>query len=131
MPSNLVYQLALTRAEAGQFDEALALFKDRFFPSEEGGVKAEQVLFEVQLMQAEAQAASGKCAEAETFLAADHSGLAILGAVARAHVRMAAIAKACQKPDEAAQHLQKAAASKNGADSAWAAKAEKLLGAVR
>ena len=61
MPSNLVYQLALTRAEAGQFDQALALFKGRFFPSEEGGVKAEQVLFEVQLMQAEAQAASGQC----------------------------------------------------------------------
>jgi tetratricopeptide (TPR) repeat protein len=128
MPSNLVYQLALTRAEAGQFDQALALFKGRFFPSEEGGVKAEQVLFEVQLMQAEAQAASGQCAEVETFLAADHSGLAINGAVSRAYVRMAAIAKTCGHTDQSEQFLKKAAASKNGADSAWAAKAESLLG---
>ena len=47
MPANLVYQLALTRAEAGQYDGALDLFKGRFFPSEEGGVSAAQVLFEL------------------------------------------------------------------------------------
>jgi len=34
---DLVYQLALTRAEAGQYDRALALFVNRFFPSEEEG----------------------------------------------------------------------------------------------
>jgi hypothetical protein len=34
MPADLVYQLALTRAEAMQFEQALALFKNRFFPSE-------------------------------------------------------------------------------------------------
>jgi len=128
MPSSLVYQLALTRAEAGQFDQALALFNGRFFPSEEGGVKSEQVLFEIQLMQAEAQAASGKCAEAEAFLRADHGGLAINGATARAYVRMAAIAKACGKTEESEQLLHKAAASKSGGDSAWAVRGENLLG---
>jgi len=128
MPAPLVYQLALTRAEAGEFNDALALFKGRFFPSEEGGVNAAQVLFEIRLMQAEAEAASGRCSDAEQFLAGDHAGLAVNGAVAQADVRMAAIAKTCKHPQEATQMLQQAAASKTGADAAWADKAEKLLG---
>jgi tetratricopeptide (TPR) repeat protein len=128
MPANLVYQLALTRAEAGQYDEALALFKGRFFPSEEGGVSADQVLFEIQLMQAEAEATSSHCTEVEGFLAASHPGLAVNGAIAQAYVRMAAIAKTCQYSLQTEQMLQKAVTSKNSADSAWVAKAEKLLG---
>ena len=128
MPANLVYQLALTRAEAGQYDEALTLFKDRFFPSEEGGVSAEQVLFEVKLMQAEAEAASGECAAAKEFLADTHPGLVVNGATSQAYMRMAAIAKICQRPQQSKQLLQDAASSKSGADSAWVARAEKLLG---
>ena len=128
MPANLVYQLALTRAEAGDFDQALALFKGRFFPSEEGGVAAAQVLFEIKLMQAEALAISGRCAEAEQFLVGSHPGLEVNGAVSQAHVRMAAIAKACQHPQQSGQLLEKAAESKSGADAAWVARAKKLLG---
>ena len=56
MPANLVYQLALTRAEAQQYEQALALFKNRFFPSEEGGTTSDEVLLEIKLMQAEAWA---------------------------------------------------------------------------
>ena len=48
MPANLVYQLALTRAEANQYQQALALFKDRFFPSEELGTTSEEVLLEIK-----------------------------------------------------------------------------------
>jgi tetratricopeptide (TPR) repeat protein len=128
MPANLVYQLALTRAEAGDFDQALALFKGRFFPSEEGGVAAAQVLFEIKLMQAEASAISGRCAEAEQFQVGRHPGLEVNGAVSQAYVRMAAIAKACQHPQQSGQLLEKAAESKSGADAAWVARAKKLLG---
>ena len=128
MPANLVYQLALTRAEAGRYDQALALFKDRFFPSEEGGVSAAQVLFEINLMHAEAEAAAGKCVDAETFLANEHPGLGLNGAVAHAYLRMATIAKRCNRPQEAEQLLQKAAASENIADMVWAARAKQLLG---
>jgi tetratricopeptide (TPR) repeat protein len=128
MPANLVYQLALTRAEASDFDQALALFKGRFFPSEEGGVSAAQVLFEIKLMQAEADASSGRCAAAGEFLVASHPGLEVNGAVAQAYVRMAAIAKTCKQPERSEQLLQKAAASGGGADSAWVAKAKKQLG---
>jgi tetratricopeptide (TPR) repeat protein len=128
MPSNLVYQLALTRAEAGQYDEALDLFKDRFFPSEEGGVSAAQVLFEIKLVQAEAEATTGECKDAEEFISADHPGMEINGAVSQAYVRMSAIAKECKRPEQAQQLLRNAAASKSGADAAWVVKAEKLLG---
>jgi tetratricopeptide (TPR) repeat protein len=128
MPANLVYQLALTRAEAGQYDKALALFKDRFFPSEEGGVSADQVLFEIKLMQAEADATAGRCTDAEGFLTASHPGLSVNGAVAHAYVRMAAIAKTCQHRQQAEQLLLKAAASKGAADAAWVDKAQELLG---
>ena len=128
MPANLVYQLALTRAEAGRYDEALDLFKDRFFPSEEGGVSAAQVLFEIKLMQAEAEATSGKCSDAGKFLAANHPGIEVNGAVSQAYVRMAAIAKACLRTQLSEQLLQNAASSKSGGDSAWAFKAERLLG---
>jgi tetratricopeptide (TPR) repeat protein len=128
MPSNLVYQLALTRAEAGQYKEALDLFKDRFFPSEEGGVSVAQVLFEIKLMQAEAEATAGKCKDAEDFIAADHPALGINGAVSQAYVRMSGIAKKCKRPEQAVQFLRNAAASKSGADAAWVVKAEKVLG---
>ena len=61
MPASLVYQLALTLAEAKQYQQALALFKDRFFPSEELGTTSEEVLSEIKLMQAEAWAKEGNC----------------------------------------------------------------------
>lgn len=128
MPANLVYQLALTRAEAGEYDQALALFKDRFFPSEEGGVSAAQVLFEIKLMLAETNAASGRCADAGEFLATSHPGLEVNGAISQAYLRMAAIANKCQHPQLSEQLLQKAAASGSGADSAWVARAKTLLG---
>jgi tetratricopeptide (TPR) repeat protein len=129
MPANLVYQLALTRAEAGQYDQALALFNGRFFPSEEGGVSAAQVLFEVKLMQAEATAEAGHCAEAETFLAGDHIGLVVNEAVSRPYLKMAAVAKTCRNGQQADGFLQKAAESKIRADAGWAIQAQRLLGA--
>jgi tetratricopeptide (TPR) repeat protein len=128
MPANLVYQLALTRAEGGQFDQALALFNGRFFPSEEGGVSAAQVLFEIKLMQAEAFAKVGGCSEAKAFLGADDSGLVVNGAVAQPYIRMAAIAKACGNPKQSEDLLQRASASKVGADAGWAKQARQLLG---
>ncbi len=89
-------------------------------------MSAEQVLFEIKLMQAEAEAASGRCTN--IVESANQPDLVVNGAAAQAYVRMAAIAKTCQHPQQAEQLLQKAAASKNSADSAWVAKAEKLLG---
>jgi tetratricopeptide (TPR) repeat protein len=127
MPANLVYQLALARAEAREYSEALDLFNNRFFPSEEGGVSSRQVLFEIKLMQAETEAASGGCAKAEEFLAVEHPGLEVNGAISQPYIRMAAVAKACQHERQAQEFLKRAASSKNGADAAWSLKAEKLV----
>ncbi len=128
MPSSLVYQLALTRAEAGEYDAALALFKGRFFPSEEGGVSATQVLFEIELMKAAAEAAAGQCTSLKELLSKPQPGLALNGAVARAYFREALAAQSCKLDAESRELLGKAADSKNNADAAWAAKASRLLG---
>jgi len=128
MPANLVYQLALTRAEAGDYAHALALFKGRFFPSEEGGVKAEQVLFEIELMQVEAEAAAGRCEGVGKFIAAPQPGLAVNDAVARAYVREANAAKGCGLTQESERLMKAAAASEVVADRAWTAKAQRALG---
>jgi tetratricopeptide (TPR) repeat protein len=64
MPAELVYALALAHAEALEFDSALALFRGRFFPREEGGTNVRQVWVEVHLLQGMWQAAAGQCASA-------------------------------------------------------------------
>ena len=128
MPSNLVYQLALTRAEAGEYDAALALFKGRFFPSQEGGVSATQVMFEIELMKAAAEAAAGQCATIKELLSSPQPGLALNGAVARDYLHEALAAQSCKLNAQGRELLQKAADSKNTADAAWAAKASELLG---
>ena len=125
MPATLVYQLALARAEAGEYEQAESLFKGRFFPSEEGGISAEQVLAEIKLMEAKANAENGHCTEAQAFLAGDHSGLL---ASARPYLMMAMIAKKCGNQKQAATYLQKAAAGQGGADLVWADRAQQSLG---
>lgn len=128
MPANLVYQLALTRAEAGQFDQALSVFKDRFFPSEEGGISSAQVLFEIQLMQFESGSKTGKCADAKEFLVSEP---ALSGAKhsSQALFRMAQIAKACRQLQESDNYYKLAAAAgTSSANLPWAIKAEKALG---
>jgi len=64
MPTSLVYELALTRAEAGNYEGAVALFHDRFFGREEGGTNVRQVWIEVKLQQALALAKGDRCVDA-------------------------------------------------------------------
>ena len=127
MPANLVYQLALARAEAGQYEQALALFHGRFFPSEEGGISAGQVEFEIRLMQAKANAEEGRCTEAQAFLA-DHSGPVVNEGSSRSYVTMGIIARKCGNRGQAESYLQKAAAGQTGAEIVWANRAQQLLG---
>src|SRR5437660_9459656 len=64
MPTSLVYELALNRAEEGNYSGAIDLFRNRFFGSEEGGTNVRQVWIEVKLEQAVGLARSAHCAEA-------------------------------------------------------------------
>jgi hypothetical protein len=128
MPANLVYQLALTRAEAKQYKQALALFKDRFFPSEEGGTISGEVLLEIKTMQAEAWAEERNCKAAEDFLAEEQPEISRHRVSAREYGKLADIARDCGQAKESADLLHKAAAGADLADQVWAVRAEKSLG---
>ncbi len=64
MPTALVYELALSRAEAGDYDGATRLFQNRFFGREEGGTNVRQVWMEVRLTQALGLGQAGRCQDA-------------------------------------------------------------------
>ena len=128
MPVNLVYQLALTRAEAGQYDSAFALFKDRFFAREEGGISSDQVLFEVELMRAEADAASGNCEPAEAFLIKEASSPETTKA-SRTLFKMAGIARQCGKTEQAQSLLKEAGVTTPSSENLpWIIQADEALG---
>lgn len=129
MPAELVYQLALTRAEAGQFNSALSLFKDRFFAREEGGIPSDQVLFEVELMQAEAYAETFKCVPAKSFLIKATSSSSP-ASTSRTFFKMARIAEHCGMAQQERVFLQSAAAENQDAENLpWILQADKALGA--
>lgn len=73
MPTSLVYELALSYAEAGQFEKAKALFANRFFAREEGGTNVRQVWVRVRALEA----AHSSCDAALPIL--DHLGDAVPG----------------------------------------------------
>jgi tetratricopeptide (TPR) repeat protein len=127
MPSYLVYQLALTRAEGGQFDPALALFKNRFFQSEEGGIRSEQVLFEIKLMQAESEAKLGRCKLAEDLLHDGQDGLDLNGALAQGYLRLGKLAESCHQP-EFREWMSRAASGTGTSDAVWADTAQRSIG---
>src|SRR4029434_10135574 len=77
MPSPMVYELALNRAEAGDYDGAIELFHDRFFSREEGGTNVRQVWVEVRLLQAAGLAKAGDCQNA--LKTADAMGKPVAG----------------------------------------------------
>ena len=128
MPANMIYQLALARAEAGEFAPALALFKGRFFPDTEGGISADQVEFEIELMQAQAWSQAGNCTAARAFVAKVQSGRDREGISSREDVELATIARNCGRGEAAKGFFEKAAASGDPWKLPWAIEAEKALG---
>ncbi len=68
MPTRLIYELILNLAEAGDYDAATELFRNRFFAREEGGTNVRQVWIEVQLQHALSSVRSGHCSEALSAL---------------------------------------------------------------
>jgi hypothetical protein len=128
MPAALVYQLALTRAEAGQFPLALALFKDRFLPREEGAIASDQVLFEVKLMQAEVDAEASKCEQANAFLT-DAASATTAANSSRIFFKMSEIAGRCGRARDAATLLQKSVSANGSPENLpWMIKATQAQG---
>jgi tetratricopeptide (TPR) repeat protein len=71
-PAVLVFELARDLAEAGEYEAAVRQLADHFVSMEEGGASRLSVYLEIQLTQAKALAAAGKCGPAKTIV--DHLG---------------------------------------------------------
>ena len=66
----LCYLPTVLAKQLGEFDKAGALFRNRFFPREEGGTNVRQIWIRVRALDAESKAAHGQCTEATAI--ADH-----------------------------------------------------------
>jgi hypothetical protein len=139
MPAELVYALALARAEASDFDGAIALFHGRFFPREEGGTNVRQVWVEVKILQALAQSAAGQCDSA--LAAVEHLGAAVPGLpftadglapfvdAPRTQYMIGQVEAGCGRTPQAAERWNRVAAATGVTDLVWAwAAAKKFVG---
>jgi len=137
MPTALIYELALSRAEDGSYDAAIELFQDRYFEKEESGVDVRQVWLEVRLQQAVALARSNHCEQAvgvASSIAAPVAGLAFtqdgltpLLNSSRANYLLAESYAACRQKEAAQQKYELATRSRGGSDVVWAWAAARKL----
>jgi tetratricopeptide (TPR) repeat protein len=135
MPTSLVYELALNRAEAEDFAGAIALFHDRFFGREEGGTNVRQVWIEVKLQQALQLQKSGRCGEAlaearalgtsVSGLAFTRDGLEPILNSPRANYLLAEVYTACGQMTEAAARFEQVSKATDSSDLVWAWRAAK------
>ena len=138
MPNPLVYELALNRAEAGDYDGATSLFRDRFFGREEGGTNVRQVWVEVRLLQAAGLAKAGDCQNAlkitDTLgspvarLSFTLDGLDPFVEASRTRYLRGDIYETCAQREKAAQELAKASEGRGANNLLWAWAASKKAG---
>jgi len=137
MPSSLVYELALNRAEAGNYGGALDLFRNRFFGSEEGGTNVRQVWIEVKVQQAVGLARTGHCEDALASARALDSpvpGLSFTQSAlqpflnsARTNYLLGELFSSCRQKDEADRRYRLSTQATDVSDAVWAwASAKKL-----
>ena len=129
MPSELIFELILNLLEAGDYQRAEALFHDRFFPREEGGVNVRQVWIEVQLQHAISLAKKGRCTEA--ISSAQHLGSRVSGLAftndglepylnsARTNYLLGTVDSSCSKPAEARTHFETALKASSADQAVW------------
>jgi tetratricopeptide (TPR) repeat protein len=122
MPPVLVYKLALARAEQNDVAKAEALFQNRFFPREEGGLTPERVLAAVRVVAARAAARSGRCDAALRLLgtldrvgdgiALDQQAIAAAANGPLLQSEIAGVESLCGRQDAARERRQKLAQSR-------------------
>jgi tetratricopeptide (TPR) repeat protein len=145
MPTALVYELALSRAEAGDYENAAKLFQNRFFGREEGGTNVRQVWVEVKLAEAGGLARLGRCQDALAVanslgsrvagLSFTEDGLKEIVESARTNYLLGDTFSVCNQKGEAEKHYQLASQSSENSHSEnsqlvwkWAAAARKRTG---
>jgi tetratricopeptide (TPR) repeat protein len=127
MPTALVYELALSRAEAGDYKSATKLFQNRFFGKEEGGTNVRQVWIEVKLAQARGLAQPGRCQDALAVanslgsrvagLSFTEHGLKEIVESARTNYLLGELFTVCNQKAEAEKHYQLASQSSENSHS--------------
>jgi tetratricopeptide (TPR) repeat protein len=137
MPTELVFELALNRAEAGDFDGATSLFRNRFFPREEGGTNVRQVWVEVQLLRALDQARGQHCEAALATanrigspvpdMAFTNDGLQPFLESARTSYLLGTVNSQCGRAEEARRQFESAAAKSDRGEIVWALQAARQL----
>jgi tetratricopeptide (TPR) repeat protein len=136
-PFSLIFELILNLAKAGDFQRAESLFRDRFFPREEGGTNVRQVWVDVELQKMLASARDGHCADALVVaehlgepvhdLPFTHDGLESTLQSARTNYQLGAAYASCAKPEEAAKKFQLAFAASAPDQMVWAWRAAQKL----
>jgi tetratricopeptide (TPR) repeat protein len=139
MPTRLIYELILNLAEAGDYEAATALFRNRFFAREEGGTNVRQVWIEVQLQRALGLAHSGRCGQA--LSAVEHlpsqvpdlpftrDGLDRILGSARTNYLAGEVYGSCGEAGKAKSRFEAAAAQADPEQAVWAYRsARKLTG---
>jgi len=129
MPTSLVYELALNRAEEGNYEGATDLFQKRFFGSEEGGTDVRQVWVEVKLQQAIGLARTGHCEEAlitakalgspVPSLSFTQDGLKPLLDSARTNYLLGETYSVCDQKEEAERRYRHSAQGSDSSDVVW------------
>ncbi|HZR66727.1 MAG TPA: DUF5107 domain-containing protein [Terriglobales bacterium] len=137
MPAELVYELALNLAEAGDFERATNLFRNRFFAREEGGTNVRQVWVEVQLERALKLAEEGNCEQAESIggslgspvsgMEFTNDGLDVFTHSARVEYQLGRIEAKCGNSDQAQKRFEAVAAKSGALEIVWAWRAAKEL----
>jgi len=137
MPTPLVYELALHRAEEGNYEAAKELFENRFFGREEGGTNVRQVWIEVNLQRALALARANHCKDALAVsksidshvngLAFTQDGLAPFLNSARSNFLLGEVSLACGQKKEAHEMFRRAARAGGPSDGVWAWASARML----
>jgi tetratricopeptide (TPR) repeat protein len=137
IPSNLVYELILNLVEAGEFEKAEALFHNRFFPREEGGINVREVWLELEVQRATSFARSGRCAEAVGLvdhlaepvpdLPFTHDGLEPFVRSARFSYLVGNVYKICGVYDKGRASFERSAQQSGLENAVWSWKASKEL----
>ena len=137
MPSNLVYELILNLVEAGEFEKAEALFHNRFFPREEGGINVREVWLELKVQHAASSARSGRCTEAVGIvdhieepvpdLPFTHDGLGPFVGSARFSYLTGNVYKVCGEQEKSRASFERSSKQSGFGNAFWAWKASKEL----
>jgi len=138
MPTNMVYELALNLAEAGDPASAEKLFYNRPFLRAEGGTNVRQIWIEVRLQHALKMAREGQCQSALLTgsqlgsvvpdLDFTRDGLETILRTARVQYLLGKLATDCGNAEQGKPHFEQAAGNTDPIGAGWAFLAAKRLG---